>query len=364
MEDLVASQRFWKGKRVFLTGHSGFKGSWLSLWLKTLGAEVHGYSNGAPTSPSLHASLNMDKMMPATVGDVRDYHTLRKTIEKFAPDMVIHMAAQALVRRSYQDPIGTYGTNVMGTANLLNACRDQESIRAVLNVTSDKCYENKEWIWGYRETDRLGGHDPYSCSKACAELITRSFSDSFCSEQSEGSRQISIATARAGNVIGGGDWGEDRLIPDCIRAFTGNKKFTIRNPYATRPWQYVLDPLNGYLLLVERLYKQGKGFSGAWNFGPTDRNLTSVKEIATTISNKLGVSSEFLQIKGSNQLHEARILKLDSTKSATLLNWHAKVPVEKAIDEIVRWTKAYLDREDLISFSIRQIESFYDFKGH
>ncbi len=362
MENMVASKKFWQGKRVFLTGHTGFKGSWLSLWLHNIGAKVHGYSDAIPTCPSFHSSLNLQTIIPATNGDIRDYPTLSKAIKKFSPDIVIHMAAQTLVRPSYQDPLETISTNIMGTANLLEACRNTDSIQVILNVTSDKCYENKEWIWGYRENDRLGGHDPYSSSKACSEIISKSFQDSYFSQGGHNSNNAAVATVRAGNVIGGGDWAIDRLIPDCIRAFISKNKFIIRHPNAVRPWQYVLDPLNGYLLLAEKIYKNGQNYSGGWNFGPQENNIKTVLWVAKSIAQKLGAGTEFIQTDTGSQLHEAQILKLDSSKAASSLNWRAIVPIENAIDEIVLWTHAYINNDDLMTVSVKQIESFYDYE--
>lgn len=361
MENMVAKKKFWSGKKVFLTGHTGFKGSWLSLWLNMLGAKVFGYSNDIPTHPSLYSCLNLSSIISSTKGDIRDDQTLSKALRDFSPDIVIHMAAQALVRPSYQRPLETLTTNIIGTANLLQACRGIDSVRAILNITSDKCYENKGWIWGYRENDRLGGHDPYSCSKACSEIITRSFQKSFFDPSIIGNSGVAIATARAGNVIGGGDWAKDRFIPDCIRAYIAKDKLIIRNPHAIRPWQYVLDPLNGYLLLVEKLFTDGSSYSGAWNFGPNSVNITTVKWIADIISYKLGAGADFIKIDDNDQLHESQILKLDSSKAFSLLNWQAVVPIEKAIDEIVRWTNAYIQNEDLVTFTLKQIESFYKY---
>ncbi len=364
MENVVANKKFWQDKKVFLTGHTGFKGSWLSLWLNNLGAKVHGYSNTIPTCPSFHSSLNLQSIISSTAGDIRDHQALSKALKKFAPEIVIHMAAQSLVRPSYNNPLETMSTNIMGTANLLECCRSYDSIQVILNITSDKCYKNREWIWSYRENDRLGGYDPYSSSKACAEIITHSFRDSFYSPDNNDHHKAAIATARAGNVIGGGDWAEDRLIPDCIRAYIAKNKFIIRNPNSIRPWQYILDPLNGYLLLIEKLFEFGQDYSGAWNFGPPENNATTVKLIADTIAYKFGIKDGLIQSMPVKQLHEAQMLKLDSSKSASLLNWHAVVPIENAIEEIVSWTKAYMNGEDLMAFSTHQIESFHKYEKY
>lgn len=358
MESLVASSDFWRGKKVFLTGHTGFKGSWLSLWLLMMGASVHGYAKGIPTRPSLHGSLGLQSVIPSTTGDIRDEERLSTALLRFGPDIVVHMAAQALVRNSYREPLDTLSTNIIGTANLLEACRKTDGVRVFLNVTSDKCYQNREWVWGYRENDRLGGNDPYSCSKACAELVTRAYRESFFKREGSGTRDAAIATARAGNVVGGGDWAADRCIPDCIRGYIDKKKVVIRNPESIRPWQYVLDPLNGYLILMEKLFTRGSAYAGAWNFGPGADCVTTVGWFAETIARKLGIALDIPQTRFKERLPEARMLKLDSAKAMEQLKWCAMVPLEKAIDQIVRWVEAYISGENMMDVSTEQIVSF------
>jgi len=321
---------FYDRKRVLVTGHTGFKGSWLSLWLTIMGAKVLGYALEPNTDPNLFNVLNLQKDIDHVIGDVRDFEKLREVITEFKPEIVFHVAAQPLVRFSYREPRLTYETNVMGTVNLLEAVRQTKSVRAVVNVTSDKCYENKEWVWGYREIDPMGGYDPYSSSKGCSELITAAYRNSYFKNT-----ETAIASARAGNVIGGGDWAEDRLIPDIVRSLSQGKQIIIRNPKATRPWQHVLEPLSGYLLLGKLLYEKGQEFAEAWNFGPTDSSVMTVEEIVKK-SIEIWGSGSYV-IDSSEQPHEANLLKLDVSKAEWKLGWHSKIDPKEAIMSTINW---------------------------
>jgi CDP-glucose 4,6-dehydratase len=354
------NREFWAGKRVFLTGHTGFKGSWLSLWLQELGAELSGYALQAPTQPSLFELGHVASKMNSVTGDIRDIKKLSETLNITRPEIVIHMAAQPLVRYSYIEPVETYATNVMGTVNILEASRNTPSVRALVNVTTDKCYENREWIWGYRENDRLGGYDPYSSSKACSELISAAYRSSYFSAEPSNSPRLAIATARAGNIIGGGDWAKDRLVPDMISAFSEGSPAVIRNPQATRPWQHVLDALHGYLLLAEQLFLNGPQFSAAWNFGPNDQEPRTVAWIADAISKSWGGTATWLD---DNQLgyHEAASLRLDATKARNTLGWESVLDLPKAIHLTVDWAKAYQSGRDMRDFTIQQIISYEEF---
>jgi len=353
----VVNQDFWKGKRVFITGHTGFKGAWLSLWLKRLGAEVTGYSLEPPTTPSLYDLARIEDVITGIEADVSDFYMLRKALETHPPEIIFHLAAQALVRRSYHDPIETYTTNVMGTVNLLEAVRHVGGVRAIVNVTSDKCYENREWVWGYRETEPMGGYDPYSSSKGCAELVTAAYRNSFFNPSDYAEHGLGLASARAGNVIGGGDWGEDRLIPDCVRAFLRNEKIVIRRPNSTRPWQHVLQLLNGYLMLAENLYRVGSKFAQAWNFGPLDQDSKTVEWVVKRLCEKWDKSVGY-EIAKAPQLHEANYLKLDCSKAMTELGWMPKWDVERALDEVIEWTKAYQDGKNIRDVCNGQIEEY------
>jgi len=309
----------YKGKKVFVTGNTGFKGSWLVFWLMKLGASVRGYSLNLPTNPNHHEVLNLN--FETIFGDVRDLKKLQRSIEAFQPDIVFHMAAQSLVLKSYQHPVETFETNVIGTVNVFEACRKTDCVRAIVNITSDKCYENKEWIWGYRENDPMGGHDPYSASKGCAELVTASYRKSFFPpEEYQKSHQVLVASARAGNVVGGGDWGDNRLIPDIMRATSQNERVQIRNPQATRPWQHVLEPLSGYLLLGQQLLEGKKEFSEAWNFGPTDEGHRNVLAVVWELQKHWSSIDYQIKTDGEN-LHEANLLKLDCSKAYAKLQW-------------------------------------------
>ena len=344
---------FWPGKRVFLTGHTGFKGSWLSLWLKKMGAEVKGYSKIPETQPSLFEIANIEKEIETEFSDIRDYERLKKSISNFNPEIVIHMAAQPLVRDSYKDPLATYTTNIIGTANLLEAARHCQTVRVVINVTTDKCYQNEEWQWGYRESDALGGRDPYSSSKACSELITTAYRESFFKTRSE----IHVATARAGNVIGGGDWSKDRLVPDILRAFSNRQPVTVRNPLATRPWQHVLEPLHGYLTLAEHLDSGAEQYQGGWNFGPAENGNRSVKEIIDLLVRMWPESASWVE-DHSPQPKEAGLLKLDISKAKALLNWHPIWKLETGLQSIVDWHQSWLQGNDMKEITLDQINQF------
>lgn len=333
----MVDKNFWQGKKVFLTGHSGFKGSWLSIWLNSMGSIVTGYSLPPNTSPSLFDKAGIADLIDRSIfGDIRKLDQLSKDLMDASPEIVIHMAAQALVRDSYSNPIETYETNVMGTANLLESVRSCPSVKSVLIITTDKCYENKEWVWGYRENEPLGGHDPYSSSKACAELVTSAYQKSFFPDHAYGMHGVAIASARAGNVIGGGDWSKDRLIPDAIRALEKNETLMIRNPGATRPWQHVLEPLSGYLTLSERLYTQGVEYASAWNFGPRDADVKTVREVVDLLAKKFKGQFRW-EHEIAPQVHEANLLKLDCSKAQSFLNWQPRWNLDQALDAIVDW---------------------------
>jgi CDP-glucose 4,6-dehydratase len=327
------------------------------LWLHQLGAEVTGYALDPPTDPSLFELCGVDKLVHSIISDVRDLKTLKLAISEARPEIVIHMAAQPLVRDSYANPVETYEINVMGTVNLLEAVRTCPGIRAVVNVTTDKCYENREWIWGYRENEPLGGYDPYSSSKACSELVTAAYRRSFFNPDQYREHGVAVASARAGNVIGGGDWGKDRLIPDCIRAFLRGESVQIRDPSAIRPWQHVLEPLYGYLLLAYKLYEEGARYGGGWNFGPNEADTRTVEWVVNRLAENWGSQAGF-SIKEGEHPHEASFLKLDCSKAITLLGWHPRWDVEKAIDLTVQWVKAYKRGENLREVSFRQIEDY------
>ena len=328
---------FWQDKKVFLTGHTGFKGSWLSLWLQHLGTELTGYALDPPTDPSLFVKADVAAGMRSVIGDLRDASRLAEAMHTAQPEVVFHLAAQPLVRHSYVDPVGTYETNVLGTIHLLEAVRKAPSVRAVVVITTDKCYENKEWIWPYRETDPLGGYDPYSSSKACAEIVTSSWRDSFFNPTDYAQHKVAIASARAGNVIGGGDWASDRLIADIVRAFSVGKTLEIRNPAATRPWQHVLEPLRGYLTLGERLYSDGgSNYASAWNFGPQYTDARPVEWIVRYLSEKWGSGAEW-KLESKPQVHEAQMLKLDWSKAHASLGWQPVLSLPEALEYTIAW---------------------------
>jgi CDP-glucose 4,6-dehydratase len=337
LEDVVNP---WLGRRVFLTGHTGFKGGWLALWLAQLGAQVRGYALDPATNPSLFQAASVDSVVEDIRGDIRDQARLTASLIEFAPEVVFHLAAQPLVRRSYADPIGTYATNVMGTAHLLEAVRNSPSVRAVVCVTTDKCYENKEWVWPYRETDALGGYDPYSSSKACAEIVSAAFRSSFFPVDRLKEHRVAVATARAGNVIGGGDWSEDRLIPDLIRGFQAGEPVRIRRPNALRPWQHLLEPLNGYILLAERLLVGEARFASAFNFAPGDEDVWTVERIADRMVALWGRDAAWIRDPEPG-VHEAGILRLDSSKARAELGWQPRQKIETALEWTVEWFRAY-----------------------
>ena len=351
------NNNFWKEKKVFITGHTGFKGSWLCIWLHSLGAKITGFALEPPTNPSLFKLCHIDELVNSIICDIADAKKLQSAIKSSESEIVIHMAAQPLVRESYKDPVGTYITNVIGTANLLNSIRNCSSVRAVVNVTTDKCYENKEWPWGYRENEPLGGYDPYSSSKACSELVTSAFKNSFFNAQNYNEHNVAIATARAGNVIGGGDWASDRLVPDCINSLLENKDIYIRNPNAIRPWQHVLEPLHGYMMLAEKLYENGVDYADSWNFGPDDNDAKSVGWIAKKLCNLWETNIDCI-IDNGDHPHEANYLKLDCSKAKSLLGWFPKWDVETALRKTVEWSKAYSRKDDLRQCCISQINEF------
>ena len=353
MEALVNRERFWRGKRVFLTGHTGFKGAWLSLWLQKLGAEVTGYALSPPSSPNLFGLARVAEGMRSCIDDVNDAQTLATALAQARPDVVMHLAAQSLVRVGYAEPVDTFATNVMGTVHLLDACRGVPSVRAVVVVTSDKSYENREWVWGYRETDPMGGADPYSASKGCAELVTAAFRRSFFSSD----RQVGIATARAGNVIGGGDWAADRLVPDLLTAFAAGRSAGIRNPAARRPWQHVVEPLHGYLMLAERLWEDPRRYSDAWNFGPEAADVRPVDWIADRLVEAWGRGSAWHR-DGAQHPHEAVMLSLDCAKAREVLGWSPVTRLETALEWVVEWYQAFQAQGDMRAVTLAQIDRF------
>ena len=349
---------FWRGKRVFVTGHTGFKGSWLSLWLQQVGAQVTGYALQPPTHPSLFEVAQVAQGMISIIGDIRDGAMLTNAMRQAAPDIVIHMAAQPLVRRSYVDPVETYSTNVMGTIHLLEAVRQTPSVRAVVNVTTDKCYENKEWAWGYRENEPMGGFDPYSSSKGCAELVTAAYRNSFFNSAKHSEHQVALATARAGNVIGGGDWAEDRLIPDILRAIQAGQPVNIRNPHATRPWQHVLESLSGYLALAEKLSSEaGQQYAESWNFGPRDEDARPVQWIVEQLTQQWGDGAAW-HLDGGTHPHEAHYLKLDCSKARALLGWSPRWHLSQALQAIIAWHKAHHRSQDMRALCLQQINDY------
>lgn len=344
---------FWQGKKVFVTGHTGFKGSWLCAWLQKLGAEVIGYALPPPTEPNMFTLASLAEGMTSIIADVRDLQALSEAMAAHRPEIVVHMAAQPLVRLSYEDPVETYATNVMGTVHTLQAIASCESVRAAVMVTSDKCYDNREWHWGYRENEPMGGADPYSSSKGCAELVTAAYVRSFFS----GAEGAQIASARAGNVIGGGDWAKDRLIPDIVRSFAAGEKVVIRSPGAIRPWQHVLEPLRGYLMLAERLYGDGEAFRGGWNFGPRDDDARPVQAIVERMANQWGGGADWELDHGANP-HEATYLKLDSSKATQLLGWRPVTTLDLTLDWLVEWYRAHQTGEDLRALTLEQLSRY------
>jgi CDP-glucose 4,6-dehydratase len=349
---MTVDASFWRGKRVFLTGHTGFKGGWLSLWLQQLGAELQGFALAPPTTPSLFNEARVGTGMASTLGDIRDADALRESMQAFRPDIVIHMAAQPLVRLSYAEPVATYATNVMGTVHLFEAVRQTPSARVVVNITTDKCYENKEWVWGYREDEPMGGYDPYSNSKGCAELVTSAYRRSFFQHGG-----AALASVRAGNVIGGGDWAADRLIPDILRAFEQGQAVVVRNPQATRPWQHVLEPLSGYLTLAQRLWTDGQALAEGWNFGPREEDAQPVRWILDRMVQQWGGDARW-QLDGGQHPHEAGFLKLDISKARARLGWQPRWALDEALGRIVKWHQAWLARQDVRALCLAQIADY------
>ena len=348
---------FWQGKRVFLTGHTGFKGGWLSLWLQQLGADVTGYALEAPTTPSLFEVANVAHGMQSVIGDVRDGDAVKRAMAAARPDIVIHMAAQPLVRYSYVNPVETYSTNVMGVVHVLEAVRATPGVRAVVNVTSDKCYENREWPWGYRENEAMGGYDPYSNSKGCAELVTAGYRSSFFHADKYAEHGVALGSGRAGNVIGGGDWALDRLIPDMLRAIGAGEPVMIRNPHAIRPWQHVLEPLSGYLTLAEKLYTEGPAHAEGWNFGPHDIDAKPVEWIIERMTQEWGAGASW-SLDGQDHPHEATYLKLDCSKARGQLGWHPRWDIGQTIAKIVEWHKACDQGADMRAMTLAQIATY------
>jgi CDP-glucose 4,6-dehydratase len=348
---------FWKGRRVLITGHTGFKGSWLSLWLQSIGADVVGYALAPPTSPSLFEVAEVGNGMTSIIGDIRDLSKLQAAFAEYRPEIVFHMAAQPLVRYSYIEPVQTYSTNVMGTVHLLESVRSTPSVKAVVNITTDKCYENKEWVWAYRENEPMGGFDPYSNSKGCAELVSAAYRSSFFNANNYSLHGVAIATVRAGNVIGGGDWAQDRLIPDLLTAFEQGRTVDIRNPHAIRPWQHVMEPLRGYLTLAEQLFERGPSFGEGWNFGPNDEDAKSVGWIVEQMAALWGADAKW-QLDTGEHPHEAHYLKLDISKARSLLRWHPALRLTDALKLIVDWSKHYQTGVKMRQFTLSQLQAY------
>ena len=344
---------FWKGKRVFITGHTGFKGSWLSIWLNEMGSVIKGYALPPDTTPSLFDLVNLNNLLESKIGDIRDQKNIESSMVEFDPEILIHLAAQPLVRLSYSQPVDTYMTNVMGTVNVLEAARKCKSLKAIVSVTTDKCYENKEWFWGYRENEAMGGHDPYSSSKGCAELVTSAYRSSFFNQK----ETASLASARAGNVIGGGDWAMDRLIPDTIKAFNNSEEVKIRNPLATRPWQHVLEPLSGYLMLAEDLFIYGKEYASSWNFGPNDDDCKNVQWILDKMV-EIWDGEVSWKLDTNPHPHEARFLKLDCSKAKSLLRWEPKWSIETVLRQIHDWNIVFTSKGDLHRRCVDEIKLY------
>lgn len=358
LEGVVMDPNFWEGKRVFLTGHTGFKGGWLALWLQSLGADVYGYALPPSTSPALFDLVRLGDGMTSIYGDIRDLPGLTRALNAARPQIVLHLAAQALVRTSYADPVGTYSTNVMGTVHLLEAVRNAPGVQAVVVVTSDKCYENREWLWGYREDERMGGYDPYSNSKGCSELVVSAYRRSFFPLANYGQHGVAVASGRAGNVIGGGDWAADRLVPDVLRAIEAGQAAVIRSPSAVRPWQHVLEPLSGYLTLAQALVERGPDVAEGWNFGPYDSDARTVGKVVEILVNSWGEGATYRIETSSDIPHEAHLLKLDTSKARARLHWHPRWNLEACISRIVEWHKALAHGADMRVVTLDQIAAF------
>lgn len=362
VEDLVMNPTFWHGKRVFLTGHTGFKGGWLSLWLQSMGVQLTGYALPPSTNPSLFEEANVAMEMTSINGDICDLAYLTKSVQNSKAEIIFHLAAQPLVRYSYENPVETYSTNVMGLVNLFEAVRNTPEVKSVVIVTTDKCYENREWVWPYRENEAMGGHDPYSSSKGCAELVTAAYRSSYFNPSEYKRHGVGIATARAGNVIGGGDWSKDRLIPDILNAINLGVPVQLRNPSAIRPWQHVLEPLHGYLTLAEKLFDDGQKFAEAWNFGPDQAGCISVLEVANKLIS-LSKAKSTIELSGDEgQPHEAGILKLDISKAKTYLNWYPRWDISKTLEKIIEWENARTEKQDLAMNTLHQIKEYSDLK--
>lgn len=355
----VVDPAFWASKRVFLTGHTGFKGSWASLWLQQMGAELTGFALAPPTDPSLFEVARVSEGMTSIIGDIRDVELLSRSLREADPEIVIHMAAQPLVRASYDDPVGTYATNVMGTVHLLEAVRKAPSVRAVCVVTTDKCYENREWVWGYREDEPMGGYDPYSNSKGCSELVVSAYRRSFF----QGEDRVAIASGRAGNVIGGGDWAADRLVPDVLRAIAAGKLVSIRNPLSIRPWQHVLEPVSGYLVLCQALWNDPTKTADAWNFGPRDDDARPVQWIVEHLCGLWGDGASWTR-DTSVQPHEANYLKLDISKARAGLGWQPRWTLGEALEAIANWQRGWLSGADMRTYCLNDLERFVSADQH
>ena len=353
----MLNKKFWNGRKIFVTGHTGFKGSWLSLWLEMMGADATGYALDPPTEPSFFEQAKLAEVIRTIKGDIRDFDHLKKAIAESKPEVIIHMAAQSVVKRGYEDPIETYSTNVMGTVNVFEAVRQLGHSCTIVNVTSDKCYENREWVWGYREVEPMGGRDPYSNSKGCAELVTTAFSDSYFQPSEIATHGVAVASARAGNAIGGGDWTSNQLIPDLMRAFLAGSPCLIRNPMAYRPWQFLLEPLRGYLLLAEKLTEDAAKFSGGWNFGPQDTDAKPVGWIADELVRIWGEKAAWTKDPASHP-HEAHALMLDASKAKAHLGWGPVLPLKQALPWIVEWYRAFQSASNLRTLTRSQIHNY------
>lgn len=355
--EIVVARSFWKGKRVFVTGHTGFKGSWLCLWLDQLGADITGYALPPPTKPSLYGDARLKDSVTSVIGDIRDCRLLTKAVRAAKPQIIIHMAAQPLVRMSYLQPLETFDVNVQGTANILEAARDVKGLKAIVNVTTDKVYENLELERGYNELDRLGGFDPYSTSKACSELVTSSYRSAFFNPDHYAKHGVAVATARSGNVIGGGDWAVDRLVPDLIRGFMKQQAVMIRYPQAVRPWQHVLEPLSGYLLLAEQLYRRGTEVGNAWNFGPSPKLGKTVGWVADRLVKQWGSGAKWVT-QGGEHFHETQNLRLDSRRAQKLLGWKSVLTVDQTLQMVTEWYRTHAQRGDVAELTRRQVADY------
>lgn len=359
VEGVAVTPAFWRGKRVLLTGHTGFKGSWMALWLQSMGADLAGFALAPPTTPSLFEEAGVAAGMRSVSGDIRDLAAVRAALAGHRPEIVFHMAAQPLVRHSYAEPVATYATNVMGTVNLLEAVRLAPGVRALVNVTTDKCYENREWPWAYRENEAMGGYDPYSSSKGCAELVTAAYRASYFNPNEHARHGVALASARAGNVIGGGDWAPDRLVPDILAAFAAGRGAEIRHPHAVRPWQHVLEPLRGYLMLAERLYHDGAAYAEGWNFGPNEDDARPVGWIVENLAALWGDGAHWRSDAGAHP-HEAHSLKLDIAKARQRLGWRPALRLQPALELIVEWARQRQAGADVRALTLAQIARYQD----